>query len=122
MMSKHILIVDDSVSIQQMFALFLTQAGHCVSVAENGEDALTLCQHKQYDLIFTDLTMPDISGIQLTRELRQTATYRGVPIIVVTTDSDEQQKQAGRAAGVTGWVRKPAEPALLVTVVEQLCA
>lgn len=114
---KTILTVDDSPSIRQMVALTLSQAGHKVIEAVDGQDALTLLGREPVDLIITDLNMPRVTGLELIRQSRQLPQSRFTPILMLTTESQPEQKQAGRAAGATGWIVKPFTREQLVAVV-----
>lgn len=119
-MSKSILIVDDSASIRQMLGFTLKSAGYEVDEAPSGQDALAKSQRRNYNLIFTDQNMPGMDGLTLIKTLRATATYRSVPILMLTTESSDAMKQAGRAAGATGWLVKPFDPVKLLEVVRKV--
>ncbi|MBQ1782560.1 MAG: response regulator [Gammaproteobacteria bacterium] len=119
-MSKSILIVDDSASIRQMLGFTLKSAGFDVDEAPSGQDAVTKSQRKNYNLIFTDQNMPGMDGLTLIKTLRGTATYRSVPILMLTTESSDAMKQAGRMAGATGWLVKPFDPVKLLEVVRKV--
>ncbi|UXY13949.1 response regulator [Chitiniphilus purpureus] len=117
---KMILSVDDSPSIRQMIAFTLENAGYRVVPAANGEEALALAQSQPCHLVITDQNMPGMDGLSLIRALRALPDYRQVPILMLTTESGEQMKAAGRAAGATGWLVKPFEPRRLVEVVQRV--
>ncbi len=120
-MSRTILSVDDSASMRQMVALTLEGAGYTVLAACDGEDALQkLAGGPRPDLVITDLNMPRLDGIGLIRRLRADPRHAGVPIVMLTTESEEGKKQEGRAAGATGWIVKPFEQAKLLAVVRKL--
>ncbi len=119
-MSKLILIVDDSASIRQMLGFTLKSAGYDVDDASSGQDAVSKAQRKNYHLIFTDQNMPGMDGLTLIKTLRASATYRTVPILMLTTESSDAMKQAGRAAGATGWLVKPFDPPKLLEVVKKV--
>ncbi|MGI9152484.1 MAG: response regulator, partial [Rubrivivax sp.] len=73
-----------------------------------------------FDLVLTDQNMPRMDGISLTRKLRENPRYRATPILILTTESSDQMKQAGRAAGATGWLVKPFEPTKLIEVIRKV--
>jgi two-component system chemotaxis response regulator CheY len=116
-MSKTALVVDDAASIRQMVAYTLSQAGFEVLEAANGKEALERLEGKRADLVITDLHMPVMDGITLIRELRARQATRFTPVLLLTTESQAQKKQEGKAAGATGWIVKPFHPEKLIEVV-----
>lgn len=102
-----ILTVDDSTSMRQMVALTLTQCGHQVIEACDGQDALAKLSRQPIHLIITDLNMPNMDGLELIRQARALPQFRFVPILMLTTESQADKKQAGKTAGATGWIVKP---------------
>lgn len=117
---KRVLAVDDSVTIRQMLAAILTEAGFDVTVAADGTEALDRASAHQFELVLTDVNMPGIDGISLVRALRAFEAYRYVPIIVITTESSPEFRTLGRDAGATGWIVKPFNPARLVETVRRV--
>lgn len=113
----NILVVDDSTSIRQLAAFTLKSKGHVCEEAVDGEDALTKAGTAQYDLVITDLNMPNKNGLQLSIDLRSMAQYKFTPILMLTTESDGSKKQEGKDAGITGWIIKPFNPDALLKVV-----
>lgn len=118
-MAKTIMAVDDSSSIRQMVGFTLRNAGYQVVEAVDGKDALAKLTGAIH-MVITDLNMPNLDGIQLIGEIRATATYRAIPIIMLTTESQESKKQAGKAAGATGWIVKPFRPEQLLSVIKKV--
>lgn len=116
-MSKNILIVDDSPSIRQMVELTLKTASYAVTTAVDGQDALDQCKSKRFDFVLTDQNMPRMDGLTLIKNLRGMAAYGRTPIIVLTTEAGDDMKAKGKAAGATGWMVKPFDPAKLLAVV-----
>src|SRR5262245_50529866 len=106
----NILAADDSASMRQMVAYTLSNAGHNVVSASDGQEALAAARQQKFDLVLTDVNMPLMDGITLTRELRALPDYRFVPILMLTTESGTDRKQDGKAAGATGWIVKPFNP------------
>lgn len=119
-MSKVIMTVDDSVSIRQMVGFSLTRAGYEVLEAVDGRDAVNKLKGKTVNMLITDLNMPNMDGIELIREVRSKPEYRFMPIIMLTTESQEEKKQAGKAAGATGWIVKPFKPDQLLSVIKKV--
>ena len=120
-MSKRILAVDDSASVRQLQGAVLTAAGYEVVQAVDGKDALAQLEKTTVNLILTDLNMPNLDGIGLIKAVRGgKPPHKTVPIIMLTTESQETRKQEGRAAGATGWIVKPFAPDQLVGVVKKV--
>jgi two-component system, chemotaxis family, chemotaxis protein CheY len=116
-MAKHILIVDDSESIRELVGFTLESAGYGVEKGSDGADALRLLDGRDLDLVITDLNMPNMDGIQFIREVRRTEGYETIPILVLTTESQQGPKEEAKAAGATGWIVKPfVQDKLLETV------
>jgi two-component system chemotaxis response regulator CheY len=112
-----ILAVDDSASMRQMVSFTLKNAGFNVVEAVDGVDAYEKAQARDFSLVLTDQNMPRLDGIGLTKKLRENPKFKGTPILILTTESSDQMKQAGRAAGATGWLVKPFDPAKLIEVI-----
>ena len=115
-----ILAVDDSPSMRKMVSFTLTGAGYHVVEAVDGEDAYEKAQNQDIDLVLADQNMPRLDGIGLTRKLREHPKFKTVPILILTTESSDQMKQAGRSAGATGWLVKPFDPQKLIEVVKKV--
>ena len=109
--------VDDSPSVRQMVGLALMQAGHQVVEACDGRDALAKLRSKPVHMIVTDLNMPNMDGISLIRQARAMPEYKYIPIIMLTTETQQEKKMEGKAAGATGWIVKPFTAAQLIGVV-----
>ena len=123
-MSKTALIVDDSPTMRQMVAFTLTHAGFTVVEAEQGKDAVNkVAAAGKMDIVVTDLNMPEMDGITLIKELRKLSAFKFTPILMLTTESALEKKQAGKEAGATGWLVKPFNPdTLLKTIAKVLPA
>ena len=115
-MSANILTVDDSASIRLTTRIALTNAGYTVTEAVDGLDGIAKLKSGQFDLIITDLNMPNMDGLTMIRHLRQMPDHTGIPVIFLTTESDGEIKQQAKAAGATGWLTKPFDPESLVKV------
>jgi two-component system, chemotaxis family, chemotaxis protein CheY len=115
-----ILAVDDSASMRQMVSFTLKNAGYDVVEAVDGQDAFEKARTRNFDLVLTDQNMPHLDGIGLTKKLRDHPGFKSTPILILTTESSDQMKQAGRAAGATGWMVKPFDPAKLIEVIKKV--
>lgn len=102
-----VLTVDDSSSIRMAIRIALNGAGHTVTEAADGVDGLAKARAARFDLIITDLNMPNMNGLEMIREIRRLPIQAGTPIVFLTTESDDAMKQQARAAGATGWLVKP---------------
>lgn len=124
-MRKKILIVDDSATVRQVLSMTLRGTGYEVIEATDGQEALDYLDDRQLEpinMLITDLNMPRVDGIDLIRQVRRSAGFRFVPIIMLTTETEESRKQAGKAAGASGWVVKPFKPEQLLAVVNMVMA
>lgn len=117
---QSILAVDDSASMRRIVAFTLKSAGYEVVEAVDGEDAFDKAKARDFDLVLTDQNMPRLDGIGLTRRLRGHPAFKGTPILILTTESSDQMKQAGKAAGASGWLVKPFDPNRLIEVVRKV--
>ncbi len=118
-MPKTIMAVDDSSSIRQMVGFTLRNDGYHVLEAVDGRDALARLTGPVH-MVITDLNMPNMDGIELIRAIRAMPEYRAIPIVMLTTESLDTKKQAGKAAGATGWIVKPFRPEQLLAVIRKV--
>ncbi len=119
-MAKTILAVDDSASIRQMVSFTLKSAGYDVVEAVDGQDGLDKAKVKAVNLVLTDQNMPRMDGISLVKQLRALPQHKSTPILMLTTESSDQMKAQGKAAGATGWLVKPFDPTKLLEVVKKV--
>jgi len=119
-MAKCIMTVDDSVSVRQMVNFTLKNAGYETVEACDGSDALKKLNGCGVHMIVTDLNMPNLDGIGLIREVRAKPEYKFIPIVMLTTESQDQKKQEGKNAGATGWIVKPFKPDQLLAVIKKV--
>ena len=119
-MAITILAVDDSASIRGMVSFTLKSAGYEVVEAVDGQDGFEKARGKRVNLVLTDQNMPRMDGLTLIRSLRGIPEYRSVPILMLTTESGQEMKAKGKAAGATGWLVKPFDPRQLVSVVKKV--
>lgn len=119
-MSKVIMTADDSASVRQMVSFTLKDAGYDVVEAVDGRDALSKLNGNGVNMLITDLNMPNMDGIELIKQVRAQQQFKFMPIVMLTTESQESKKQEGKAAGATGWIVKPFKPEQLVAVVKKV--
>jgi len=121
-MAKTVLIVDDSATMRAMVADVLRGGGYDVVAAIHGADALQKVAGRGVQAVITDFNMPVMGGLELIEKLRAKPEFRFTPILVLTTETEDSMKNRGKAAGATGWVTKPFDPARLIQVVNRLAA
>ncbi len=119
-MTASILTVDDSSSLRLATRIALTGAGYSVTEACDGLEGLGKAQGQKFDMIITDLNMPNMDGLSMIREIRKLPVQMGTPIIFLTTESDDAIKQEARAAGATGWLVKPFQPDQLLRIAKKV--
>ena len=119
-MTKVIMTADDSPSIRQMVSFTLKGDGYEVIEAEDGQDAIDKIAETKVDMLITDLNMPNVDGIELIKKVRIDANHKFIPIIMLTTESQDDMKMKGKAAGATGWIVKPFKPEQLIGVVKKV--
>jgi two-component system chemotaxis response regulator CheY len=119
-MAKTIMVVDDSMSIRQVVGLALKQAGYDVIEGCDGRDALAKLTGQKVNLIISDVNMPNMDGITFVRELKTRPAYKFTPVLMLTTESQEDKKEQGKAAGARAWMVKPFKPEALLAAVQKL--
>lgn len=119
-MAQRILTVDDSPTMRKMIEMTVKTGGYDVVEAADGQAALELLKNCSVDLVISDINMPNLNGIDLTRQLRANPKFAKTPIILLTTESDPEKKQEGKAAGATGWIVKPFKQDQLLAVVAKV--
>jgi two-component system, chemotaxis family, chemotaxis protein CheY len=119
-MAKKILIVDDSESIRDVVNFTLQNEGYAVLVGNDGKDALKHLNGQEIDLVITDLHMPEMDGIELIKEIRKMDTYSRIPILFLTTESQNNKKMEAKDAGATGWIIKPFVPEKLLAAINKV--
>ncbi len=115
------MIVDDSASMRQVVSIALQQASYTVIEGCDGRDALSKLDGIKVHLIISDVNMPVMDGIRFLKAVKQLPAYRFTPVILLTTESTEDRKREGQAAGARAWVVKPFKPAQLLDAVQRLC-
>lgn len=119
-MNKKILFVDDSESIREIVNFTLTREGYEVVLSSNGKEALNYLNGTEYNLIITDLYMPEMNGIELIKEIRKKPEYKFTPILFLSTESQLDKKMEAKEAGATGWIVKPFVPAKLIEAINKV--
>lgn len=115
-----ILAVDDSASMRQMVSFTLKGAGHQVTEAADGVEALAKAKTGSFDLVISDVNMPNMDGITLIAELRKLPAFKFTPMLMLTTESSADKKSQGKAAGATGWIVKPFNPDQLLNTIKKV--
>ncbi|MBI3392143.1 MAG: response regulator [Nitrospirae bacterium] len=106
-MGKQILIVDDCSTTRKLLSIILKGRGYATIAAENGIDALEKLAQHAVDLVVTDLNMPQMDGLELIRTIRGNADMKNLPVVMVTTESDEMDKKRGIEMGASAYLTKP---------------
>ena len=119
-MSKTVMIVDDSASLRQVVNMALRSAGYEVLEACDGKDALAKLTGQRVHLIISDVNMPNMDGITFVREMKKLDPYKFTPVIMLTTEAQEDKKREGQAAGAKAWVVKPFQPQQMLSAVSKL--
>jgi CheY-like chemotaxis protein len=117
---KRILIVDDVADVTEMIALFLKHAGFDVATANSARSALLLSSENQFDLVISDIGMPEMNGYDLAESLRQSEHYQQTPMIAVTGYTEYDDSGRSLAAGFNAHLTKPINPAHLLNVIGEL--
>ena len=120
MADKKILAVADSISIRKSIYFVLTQEGYEVVEAVDGVDGLAKAKEDKFNLVITDINMPNMDGIEMIKQIRQTEGYKFTPIIALTTENQDSKMQEGKAAGATGWIVKPFTSEKLLAIVKKI--
>jgi two-component system chemotaxis response regulator CheY len=116
----NVLAVDDSVSLRRLVAATLVAAGHQVTEASNGAEALDVIKKQQFALIISDLNMPVMDGLVFIRHVRELGPYKFTPILVLTTEMDPAKKKLAKESGATGWLVKPFDPEQLIGTIRKV--
>lgn len=120
-MAKTILVIDDSSSLRQIVKMALQGAGYEVIEAADGQDALSKLDGRKINMAVCDVNMPRMNGIEFVKAAKALPDYRFLPILMLTTESQEGKKEEGKAAGAKAWMVKPFTPATLLSAVSKLC-
>jgi two-component system chemotaxis response regulator CheY len=120
-MAQTILVIDDSASLRQVVSMALQGAGYEVLQAGDGQAALALLDGRKIGMAICDVNMPRMNGIEFVKAAKALPNYRFLPILMLTTESEQSKKEEGKAAGAKAWMVKPFSPATLLNAVSKLC-
>ncbi|PRX27472.1 two-component system chemotaxis response regulator CheY [Orenia metallireducens] len=123
-MAKKILVVDDSRTVRSSVKYTLEKEGYEVILAEDGRDGLEKLEDNSSitdrpKMIITDVNMPNMDGITFTSEVKKNRNFKFVPVLILTTESQDKMKLKGKEAGAAGWLVKPFSPEQLIGVVKK---
>lgn len=116
----NILAVDDQKSMREMVRIVLQSSGHNVTLAEDGVEAMAIARENNFDLVITDINMPNMNGISLVSKLKLLEQYKFVPVLMLTTETSSYKKDKAKAFGASGWLTKPFDPDRLNNAVNKL--
>jgi CheY-like chemotaxis protein len=117
---RRVLVVDDVPDVTEMIGLFLNHAGYEVTIAGSARAALRLAQEKVFDVIVSDIGMPEMNGYELAESLRRRAEYQGIPMIAVTGYSEYDDSGRALRAGFNAHLIKPIDPSELLLLINEL--
>jgi CheY-like chemotaxis protein len=117
---RSALVVDDVADVTEMLAVVLTHAGYSVVTAASAPAALKAARERQFDVVISDIGMPEMNGYQLAREMRQMPGYETVPMVAVTGYSMFDDKERSSKAGFSAHMTKPIDPRALLDLIDQL--
>ena len=120
-MAKTILVVDDSASLRQVVKMALTSAGYAVVEASDGKAALALLDGNAISMAICDVNMPVLNGIEFVKAVKLLPSHKFMPIMMLTTESQDAAREQGKAAGARAWMVKPFTPSQLVKAIDKLC-
>ena len=119
-MSKVALTVDDSRTMRDMVAFTMESAGFDVIAARDGEHALEVLAGRSVDVIITDINMPILDGLKLVKRLRADENYKEVPIVIITTEGAEEDRQRALALGANAYITKPIQAPQVLSLVREI--
>lgn len=117
---KTILLVDDSTTLLMSMQAILTRSGYAVETATSGDAALKKLATLKPNLLISDLNMPGMDGITLIKEVKKNPAFRFLPVLMMTTESQQSKRMEARSAGATGWLVKPVNPDDLLAILKKL--
>jgi two-component system chemotaxis response regulator CheY len=119
--NRSILIVEDSTTTRALIRAIIEEMGDFYTVeARSGFDALKLLPTQDFDLVITDINMPDINGLELINFMKNDPKYKDLPLIIVTTERSEEDKKRGMALGAVAYITKPFKADELQEVIKQV--
>jgi two-component system, chemotaxis family, chemotaxis protein CheY len=120
MTALRVLTVDDSRTILAMLHHTLSNAGFEVLQAEDGQQGLDVLKNQTVDVVITDINMPIMDGIEFIKNVRAGGNHQSLPILILTTETSQDKRDQGKAAGGTGWIVKPFDPEKLISVIHRV--
>ena len=120
-MASTVLVVDDSASLRLVVTMTLKAAGYDVLQAGDGREALTVLDGRKIGMVVCDVNMPNMNGIEFVIAAKQIPAYKFMPILMLTTETQESKKAEGKAAGAKAWMVKPFSPTTLLSAVSKFC-
>lgn len=121
-MANKILVIDDSPIVRNLHTVMLKSAGYEVDKAENGYEALEKAMNEDFDLMVVDINMPKMDGYQFCREIRASERHKDTPLLIVSTESEAEDKMKGFKAGANLYLIKPVKAEVLIENVKMLLA
>ena len=119
-MAKKILVTEDSATMRALISSTLQALGDFEIVeAANGFEALRMLPREKFDLVITDINMPDINGLELVSFIKKNEQYSGIPLFIVSTEGSERDKEKGMSLGADAYLVKPFSPTQLQELVRQ---
>ena len=118
--NRTALVVDDVADVTELLEVLLTQAGYKVVTAASAKAALAAAHERQFDVIISDIGMPEMNGYQLAEALRQLPEYQSVPLVAITGYSMFDDQQRSKKAGFNAHMTKPIDPRALIDLIEHL--
>lgn len=121
-MSLKILAIDDSRTIREMLRFALGTAGFEVHLANDGQAGIEALDQVMPDVVITDINMPLLDGFGVLEKIRESANFKTLPVLILTTESAQDLKNRARQAGATGWIVKPFDDGKLVSAIRRIAA
>ncbi len=121
-MPAHVLVVDDDASVRRLLQLNLQRVGFRITLAENGVEALAIIAADRPDLVLSDVTMPQMDGIELVRRIRADPDTANIRIVMLTAKAQDQDFLEAERSGAQAYVNKPFHPLKLVEIIQQTLA
>jgi len=119
-MTKKMLTVDDSPSVRKLVEFTLKAKGFEVGSAGDGQEALALMEKEQFDAIILDINMPRMNGLEFLQEIRSNDAYKALPVIMLTTEGQDKDKDKAISLGATAYIVKPFKPTKLLSLIEKI--
>lgn len=115
-----ILVADDAGLIRMVAKKAIEEAGHEAILVENGAEGLDMMKYHQFDLIFSDINMPIMGGLEMVAKIKEVGAYKYIPIVMLTTENSDELKVKGKALGVKAWMLKPFDKEKFMMVIQKL--